>query len=88
MQTIAEHVAEHARRDPQAPALVWQDAPIGYGELHEMLSQADAELDAARPPARPSRGHPREEVAGGDRADPRLPEGAPLLPPAVGRAGA
>jgi acyl-coenzyme A synthetase/AMP-(fatty) acid ligase len=42
MRSIADHVAEHAERDPQAPALLWQDAPISYGELHAMASSADA----------------------------------------------
>ena len=46
MQSIADHVAEHAAADPQAPALLWQDEPIGYGRLQEMLSAAAADLAA------------------------------------------
>ncbi|MEA2218901.1 MAG: hypothetical protein QOJ35_1527 [Solirubrobacteraceae bacterium] len=46
MRSIADHVAEHASSRPDAPALLWQDAPISYGELQAMLSSADAGVGA------------------------------------------
>lgn len=44
--SLADRFAEQARRQPKAPALVWEDEPISYGELQEMAADARAELDA------------------------------------------
>ena len=87
-ETIFDHFAAHARARPEAPALIWEGEAISYGELAEMTATAHAEVEAAELPEERARRHPRAEVAGGDRADPRLPRGAASLPAAVGRAGA
>jgi non-ribosomal peptide synthetase component F len=43
--TLADHFAEHAQSEPDAPALIWQqDERITYGELKQMADSADAEL--------------------------------------------
>ena len=74
-----------ATSQPDAPALIWD------GE-HDQLRRArrDGGERRCRPrrlraPGRPPGRHPRAEVAGGDRADPRLPAGAsgPFLLPSV-----
>ena len=47
---IAERVAEHAARRPDATALVWDGERISYAELQQMADDARAELQAERLP--------------------------------------
>ena len=44
--SLADRIAEQAKSQPQAPALVWEGEPISYAELQEMASDAKAGLDA------------------------------------------
>ena len=44
-RSLAEHVADHARARPQAPALLWDGEAIGYGELGELAASTGAGLD-------------------------------------------
>lgn len=51
---LAEAFAAHAAERPAAPALVWEDRPVSYGELHAMAVRARARVEAAVPdPAHP-----------------------------------
>jgi acyl-coenzyme A synthetase/AMP-(fatty) acid ligase len=49
-KSIADHLADQAERQPDAPALIWDGEPISYGELHQMAAASFAELEAARLP--------------------------------------
>jgi acyl-coenzyme A synthetase/AMP-(fatty) acid ligase len=44
-KSLADHFAEHAERQPDAPALIWDGEPISYAELHQMAHGAGGELD-------------------------------------------
>ncbi len=44
---LADHFAEQAQRQPQAPALIWDGQPISYAELQKMMESSAAELQAA-----------------------------------------
>lgn len=46
---VAAGFDEHARRRPDAPALVWHDEEISYGELSAMASRAGTVLDHLDP---------------------------------------
>ncbi len=46
-KSIAEHFAEQARRQPNAPALIWEGEPITYGELLAMVDSASEDLMAS-----------------------------------------
>ena len=50
-ESVADHFAEQADRQPDAPALIWDDRAISYGELNGMADAARAELDALGLPA-------------------------------------
>ena len=53
-ESVADHFAEQAERQPDAPALFWDGRTISYGELREMADRAHAELEAlGLPPDRP-----------------------------------
>ncbi len=49
-QSIADHFAEQAQRQGQAPALIWEGETISYGELQRMADASFAELEDARLP--------------------------------------
>ncbi len=49
-RSIADHFAEQATRRPDAPALIWDGAPISYAELQWLADAAFAELEGARLP--------------------------------------
>ena len=42
--SLADHLIEHARERPTAPALIWQGDVISYGDLLEMAQAADADV--------------------------------------------
>jgi acyl-coenzyme A synthetase/AMP-(fatty) acid ligase len=44
-KSLADHFAEHAERQPDAPALIWDGEPISYGELRSMADGALGELE-------------------------------------------
>jgi acyl-coenzyme A synthetase/AMP-(fatty) acid ligase len=44
-KSLADHFAEHAERQPDAPALIWDAESISYGELRSMAEGALAELE-------------------------------------------
>jgi acyl-coenzyme A synthetase/AMP-(fatty) acid ligase len=44
-KSLADHFAEHAERQPDAPALIWDGEPISYGELQQMAEGAGGELE-------------------------------------------
>ncbi|MFF2775714.1 AMP-binding protein [Streptomyces sp. NPDC058052] len=46
---LAEAFAAHAAERPEAPALVWEDRPVGYGELYAMADRARTRVEAAVP---------------------------------------
>jgi len=46
IRSLAGHFCEHAQRDPDAPALLWQGETISRGMLAEQLARIDAELAA------------------------------------------
>lgn len=48
--SLYDHFAAHAQRTPDAPALIWEDETISYGELAAMADEAYAELEAAQLP--------------------------------------
>ncbi|WP_371240560.1 AMP-binding protein [Streptomyces pimonensis] len=51
---LAAAFAARAAERPSAPALVWEDRTIGYGELHAMACAARTQVEAAAPhPGRP-----------------------------------
>jgi amino acid adenylation domain-containing protein len=50
-ESLADHFAEQARRQPAAPALIWDTRAISYGDLQEMASSAHAVLEALGLPA-------------------------------------
>ena len=50
-ESLADHFAEQAGRQPDAPALIWDGRAISYGELQEMADQAHAELEGLGLPA-------------------------------------
>lgn len=43
-ESLADRFNEHARSQPDAPALVWQGEQISYGALQEMAAAAEADL--------------------------------------------
>ena len=49
-RSIADHFAEQAARQPDAPALIWDGHPISYAELQGLADAAFAEVEAARLP--------------------------------------
>ena len=54
IRSIADHFAEQAERQPDAPALIWDGQPISYRELRELSDASYAELqDAQLPRDRP-----------------------------------
>jgi acyl-coenzyme A synthetase/AMP-(fatty) acid ligase len=44
-KSIAQHFAEQAQRQPDAPALIWDGEAISYGELLRMAESAQSELE-------------------------------------------
>jgi len=53
-KSLADHFAEQAERQPQAPALIWDGEAISYAELQQMADGSHAELqDANLPDDRP-----------------------------------
>ncbi|MFI8510853.1 AMP-binding protein [Streptomyces sp. NPDC085460] len=52
-RTLAEAFTAHAAARPTAPALVWEDRPVGYGELYAMAARARARVEALPGPAGP-----------------------------------
>jgi acyl-coenzyme A synthetase/AMP-(fatty) acid ligase len=44
-KSLADHFAEQADRQPDAPALIWDGEAISYGELRAMSENAEGELD-------------------------------------------
>jgi acyl-coenzyme A synthetase/AMP-(fatty) acid ligase len=50
-ESVADHIAEQARRQPDAPALIADGRVISYSELEEMAAKALAELEALDLPA-------------------------------------
>jgi len=50
-ESVADHFAEQADSQPDAPALFWDGRAISYGELREMADAAHAELEALGLPA-------------------------------------
>jgi acyl-coenzyme A synthetase/AMP-(fatty) acid ligase len=46
-KSLADHFADQAERQPQAPALIWDGAPISYSELQKMADSSHAELEGA-----------------------------------------
>ncbi len=44
-KSLADHFDEHAERQPDAPALLWDGEPISYGELRGMAESALGELE-------------------------------------------
>jgi acyl-coenzyme A synthetase/AMP-(fatty) acid ligase len=44
-KSLADHFAEHAERQPDAPALIWDGEAISYGELQQMSESAGSELE-------------------------------------------
>jgi acyl-coenzyme A synthetase/AMP-(fatty) acid ligase len=49
-KSIAEHFIDQARRQPEAPALIWDGEPVSYGELLQLMEASTAELQDARLP--------------------------------------
>jgi acyl-coenzyme A synthetase/AMP-(fatty) acid ligase len=49
-RSIADYFAEQAQRQAQAPALIWDGAPISYAELQGLADASFAELEGARLP--------------------------------------
>ena len=45
-ESVADHFAEQADSQPDAPALIWDDRAISYGELRQMADAAHAELES------------------------------------------
>ena len=45
-ESVADHFAEQADRQPDAPALMWDGRAISYDELRQMADAAHAELEA------------------------------------------
>ncbi|MFE6226470.1 AMP-binding protein [Streptomyces sp. NPDC057854] len=53
-RTLAQAFTAHAAARPDAPALVWEDRPVSYGELYAMAARARALVETAAPdPAHP-----------------------------------
>jgi acyl-coenzyme A synthetase/AMP-(fatty) acid ligase len=50
-ESLAEHVAERAGGQSDAPALIWDGRAISYGELQEMVTRAHSALEALGLPA-------------------------------------
>jgi acyl-coenzyme A synthetase/AMP-(fatty) acid ligase len=44
-KSIADHFAEQARSQPEAPALIWDGEPISYQELQQMAEAAQSEVE-------------------------------------------
>jgi acyl-coenzyme A synthetase/AMP-(fatty) acid ligase len=44
-KSLADHFAEQAQRQPDAPAVIWDGEPISYGELQQMAEGAGGELE-------------------------------------------
>jgi acyl-coenzyme A synthetase/AMP-(fatty) acid ligase len=51
VRPLADHFADQAQRQPDAPALIWDGEPISYGELQELSDASLADLQAAALPA-------------------------------------
>ncbi|HEY1520307.1 MAG TPA: AMP-binding protein [Solirubrobacteraceae bacterium] len=49
-RSIADHFAEQAQRQADAPALIWDGQPISYAELQGLADASFAELEGARLP--------------------------------------
>jgi acyl-coenzyme A synthetase/AMP-(fatty) acid ligase len=49
-RSIADHFADQAERQPDAPALIWDGAPISYAELQGLADAAFTEIEGARLP--------------------------------------
>ena len=50
-RSIADHFADQAQRQSDAPALIWDGQPISYAELQGLADASFAELEGARLPA-------------------------------------
>jgi acyl-coenzyme A synthetase/AMP-(fatty) acid ligase len=50
-ESVADHFAQQADSQPDAPALIWDGREISYGELQKMADAAHAELEALGLPA-------------------------------------
>ncbi|MBV9606652.1 MAG: AMP-binding protein [Solirubrobacterales bacterium] len=48
IRSLADHFAEQVRRQPDAPALIWDGAPVSYRELQQLAGSSFAELQDAR----------------------------------------
>ncbi|WP_432248440.1 AMP-binding protein [Streptomyces sanyensis] len=48
-RSFVEAFARHAADRPDAPALVWEDRPVGYAELYALACRARAQVEAAVP---------------------------------------
>ena len=85
-RSIADHFAEQAQRQPEAPALIWD----GAADLLRRAPRAGRRLvrraRGRAAPRGPAGRDPGEEVARGDRAGPRLPARAARVPAALDRA--
>jgi acyl-coenzyme A synthetase/AMP-(fatty) acid ligase len=54
IRSIADHFSEQEKRQPDAPALIWDGQPISYRELQQLADSSYAELqDAGLPDDRP-----------------------------------
>jgi len=49
-ESLFDHFSAQARRQPEAPALIWERETISYGELGEMAASAQAEVEASELP--------------------------------------
>ncbi len=50
VRSIADHFADQAERQPDAPALIWDGEPISYAQLQGLADAAFAEIEGARLP--------------------------------------
>ncbi|MGW0395587.1 AMP-binding protein [Streptomyces sp. NPDC003042] len=50
-RSLVTRFADHAASRPGAPALVWEDRPVSYGELYAMAVRARAQVETAAPDA-------------------------------------
>ena len=50
IRSLADHFADQAERQPDAPALIWEGEPISYDELAAMANSAYAEIEDAQLP--------------------------------------
>jgi acyl-coenzyme A synthetase/AMP-(fatty) acid ligase len=51
VRSIADHFADHAERQPDAPALIWDGEAISYRELRQLCDASLADLQASALPA-------------------------------------